>query len=291
MSDTLSLKTRLLERAEQARSQGDEAWATDLSAAALAVETVSGQEIERLRSIEHHAWHLLDEGGQELPDLLSDNKNMAAADLKALDTLLPETHPENNLLPVSFQGRVKPWMMACFGEKISGNVQERGDRFLEEALELLQANGYDPLRIATLRDYVWSRPIGDRRQEVGGVMITLAAYCLAMDIDMHREGEDELARIWGKIEQIRAKQASKPNSYTPLPIQFDDPTPPEDAVPGCGCEHCLPLSMKHMRMIVCALCGNKRCPHATHHANACTESNEPGQKGSSWENFPVAPKD
>jgi hypothetical protein len=42
-----------------------------------------------------------------------------------------------------------------------------------------------------------------------------------------------------------------------------------------------------MRMIVCSICGNKRCPHATNHINECTNSNEVGQKGSSWE--PVKP--
>lgn len=34
------------------------------------------------------------------------------------------------------------------------------------------------------------------------------------------------------------------------------------------------------RMVVCQKCGNKRCPHATYHGFACTESNEPGQLGS-----------
>lgn len=33
-------------------------------------------------------------------------------------------------------------------------------------------------------------------------------------------------------------------------------------------------------MVVCALCGNKRCPHAASHGQACTSSNEPGQPGS-----------
>lgn len=32
--------------------------------------------------------------------------------------------------------------------------------------------------------------------------------------------------------------------------------------------------------IVCPDCGNKRCPKATHHDNACTGSNDVGQKGS-----------
>ena len=34
------------------------------------------------------------------------------------------------------------------------------------------------------------------------------------------------------------------------------------------------------RMILCPLCGNKRCPHATDHMLACTNSNESGQSGS-----------
>lgn len=36
------------------------------------------------------------------------------------------------------------------------------------------------------------------------------------------------------------------------------------------------------RMIVCPICGNKRCPHATYHALPCTNSNEPGQPGSRY---------
>jgi hypothetical protein len=38
-----------------------------------------------------------------------------------------------------------------------------------------------------------------------------------------------------------------------------------------------------MRMFTCETCGNKRCPHATDHRLACTNSNEPGQKGSRYE--------
>jgi hypothetical protein len=38
-----------------------------------------------------------------------------------------------------------------------------------------------------------------------------------------------------------------------------------------------------MRFIVCPDCGNKRCPKANDHRNACTNSNEVGQHGSSWE--------
>lgn len=37
------------------------------------------------------------------------------------------------------------------------------------------------------------------------------------------------------------------------------------------------------RMILCPVCGNKRCPRANDHRNECTGSNEPGQPGSAYE--------
>lgn len=41
-------------------------------------------------------------------------------------------------------------------------------------------------------------------------------------------------------------------------------------------------------MMCCPECGNKRCPKAAWHANACTASNEPGQPGYSYPAFPPA---
>lgn len=58
---------------------------------------------------------------------------------------------------------------------------------------------------------------------------------------------------------------------------------------GCGnCHTCAPNRIGGpMRMIVCPECGNKRCPHATDHRNACTGSNEPGQTGSAYPAVPT----
>ncbi len=125
---------------------------------------------------------------------------------------------------VAFQDRVQPWMMACFGAEISADRQERNHRFLEEALELVQACGCTQSEAHQLVDYVYGRPQGDINQEVGGVMVTLAAHCLAHGVDMHKAGETELARVWTKVEAIRAKQAAKPK-HSPLP----GPTPPVSA--------------------------------------------------------------
>lgn len=52
-----------------------------------------------------------------------------------------------------------------------------------------------------------------------------------------------------------------------------------EAKPSCGTcpgEH-------QALMILCATCGNKRCPKAADHKNECSGSNEPGQKGSAYE--------
>lgn len=107
-------------------------------------------------------------------------------------------------------------MKACFGPTISKDAIERNHRFFEESAELVQANGMTRSEAHQLVDYTFDRPVGELKQEVGGVMVTLAALCLASDVDMHQAGETELDRIWTKVEQIRSKQAAKPK-HSPLP--------------------------------------------------------------------------
>ncbi len=116
----------------------------------------------------------------------------------------------------SFQARVQPWMMACFGPMISADVAERNHRLLEEVLELVQACGASATEAQRVVDYVYSRPVGEKTQEIGGVMVTLAALCLAHGLDMHAAGELELASIWNKVEAIRDKQTRKPR-FGPSP--------------------------------------------------------------------------
>ena len=63
------------------------------------------------------------------------------------------------------------------------------------------------------------------------------------------------------------------------------------ATAACWCETCdTAANGWRTKMALCPQCGNKRCPRAAHHDNACTGSNEPGQKGSSWEHVRPAPK-
>lgn len=116
----------------------------------------------------------------------------------------------------SYQARVEQWLEACFTPEVRADRNERTHRFLEEALELAQANGCSRNDAMVLVDYVFGRTKGQPGQEVGGVMVTLASLCSATGLNMDEAGDRELERNWNRIDAIRAKQQSKPHG-SPLP--------------------------------------------------------------------------
>lgn len=109
----------------------------------------------------------------------------------------------------SFQMRTESWLHDCFGINAT-NKAIRNHRFLEEALELVQACECTEEDAHRVVDYVFNRDVGEKHQEVGGVMVTLAGLCLAQNLDMHACAEIELARVQTKTEAIRAKDLLKP---------------------------------------------------------------------------------
>lgn len=55
----------------------------------------------------------------------------------------------------------------------------------------------------------------------------------------------------------------------------------------CGCWRCVKeRDEMRVRMILCPVCGNKRCPKASDHRHDCTASNAPGQIGSVYAKWP-----
>lgn len=64
---------------------------------------------------------------------------------------------------------------------------------------------------------------------------------------------------------------------------------------NCECHRCIAehklgrqvgsmwLSLSSTKMILCPTCGCKRCPKASDHDLACTDSNAPGQPGSVYQ--------
>ncbi len=111
-----------------------------------------------------------------------------------------------------FQGSVYSWLLKCFGKDIVKNPQERNKRFMEEAIELVQSTGMNKDDILSLVDHVYAKEKGDPTQEVGGVLVCLAALCTVNGIGMVYSGNKELNRIVAPeiISKIRRKHAAKP---------------------------------------------------------------------------------
>lgn len=146
----------------------------------------------------------------------------------------------NTFGPFSFQRRVASWMDSCFEGNLDiiNDVDERNARFLEEAIELVQANGFSEEQTQLITKYVYGRPKGEPSQEIGGVMVTLAALANPLGHSIEAASETELARILDPDMQsrIREKQKSKPKS-SPLPGAYPERVagmPPEMAAPYGG---------------------------------------------------------
>jgi len=118
----------------------------------------------------------------------------------------------------NWQREVTEWMNDTFTPEIVTDTKERNYRFLEEALELVQALGCTREEVNQLADYVFGRDAGEVAQEVGGVMVTLTALCNAADVNLNVAATDELDRASDPEVQarIRQKQLTKPK-FSPLP--------------------------------------------------------------------------
>lgn len=112
--------------------------------------------------------------------------------------------------PYSFQARCMKWILAWLQSNLVWNKQERNQRFLEEALELVQSLDMDRETAHKLIDYVFDRPKGEPKQELGGVMNTLAILSETNSMGMWEAAEQELTRCWNDIDKIREKQKGKP---------------------------------------------------------------------------------
>jgi hypothetical protein len=174
-------------------------------------KTYSGLTVAKLREYIAHTFDA-ENGGDTIDELTQSSGTSANVIRDLLDAL-------ESSGATAFQSRVQPWMMGCFGAEISADRVERNHRFFEESTEAVQANGMTRSEAHQLVDYTYDRPVGELKQEVGGVMVTLAALCLASGVDMHEAGEVELARISAPetMAKIRAKQAAKPK-HSPLPM-------------------------------------------------------------------------
>lgn len=116
-----------------------------------------------------------------------------------------------------FQARCQGWLDVVTHDDPT-DLDERIARFLEEALELVQALGMTRDAALQLVYYTFSRPAGEPAQEFGGMLTTAAVLADFTGRDLMACGEAELARVWAPevIEKIRGKR-SRRHGRGPLP--------------------------------------------------------------------------
>lgn len=103
---------------------------------------------------------------------------------------------------------VLPWLYSIFGVT-AYNRAYRAARFLEEALELVQAVGLDRASAAALVDYVYDREIGEPFQELGGVMITVLGLAENLGLEAEDAAKAEFMRALAFDDEKRAKMRDK----------------------------------------------------------------------------------
>jgi NTP pyrophosphatase (non-canonical NTP hydrolase) len=101
------------------------------------------------------------------------------------------------------------WAVSTFGETLARSKRERAVRLVEEAIELAQSSGVPKGAITDTLTQVYSKPAGDLRQEVGGVIVTLASLCGLHGFKIDECFEQEFARCIVNVEKIREKNKQK----------------------------------------------------------------------------------
>lgn len=132
---------------------------------------------------------------------------------EACERLRNQSHAK---LEKTFQQKTDDWIVECFGLQHSKDKEQRNQRFIEEAIELVQACEMPKEDVLELVEYVYGREPGVIEQEVGGVKNTLAALCNAQEVDMDNSADKELNRCWKNMDEIKEKQKNKPK-LSPLP--------------------------------------------------------------------------
>lgn len=116
-------------------------------------------------------------------------------------------------LTARYQVAVADQIDRLWGTTARHNIKERAQRFLEEAVELVQSCGLGAQDIPPIVQWVYNRETGPVDREVGGTMVTLAALCARIAVNLPEAAVMELNRLMDKSpEEMRKRHNNKPSS-------------------------------------------------------------------------------
>lgn len=108
--------------------------------------------------------------------------------------MIPPVHENRKIR----QLQVATWCAKAFGSEQAYSVPHRGLRFFEEASEGAQASGVTKEMAHKMVDYVWSRPVGELAQELGGIGVTVLALAEAARLSADLCERNEIVRVLSK---------------------------------------------------------------------------------------------
>ena len=112
---------------------------------------------------------------------------------------------------------VRKWICSTMDTETFLSTKERAQRFLEEAIELVQATGdLTKEDIQHQLDTTWARPVGTLSNEVGGTAVCLFALCENLGLDFYEELNREITRVYQPhvIEKVRKRWREKASNGT-----------------------------------------------------------------------------
>ena len=152
-------------------------------------------------------------------------------------------------------------------EAVAKMLEKKADDFASE-------NGYDDMGSLSFGGNL----NGELMREYHSGLLELAEEVRAMKTDCQQPASSQPVAVPDEITVSMAPHSQYAKGWNACRSAMLSAA----QKPECWCHTCRPVNLDDMRMVLCPDCGNKRCPRANDHRNACTGSNEPGQAGSAY---------
>lgn len=123
------------------------------------------------------------------------------------------------------------WAERTFGKEHTNSLEQRAIRALEEMIELYQRCGGHSIMAHELIEYVFNRPVGDLKQEIGGVGLTLLILGQTAGVNVDIAEEDEFNRVLVMPTEHFVARNKEKNKAGFLAIHIQDGEPDKSLLP------------------------------------------------------------